>query len=268
MANSLVSCLGSDCSAAAALATAVDTRRGGVLDLGAFSGVPQGALHRSLADFEDRGWLVRQTSAWYVPQSAMPTAVPAFLAGMAAMRGPAMNQEAALTAVTLPPPPSAIAAALPATGVSYASLLTTEEAMARVAGAAASRLTILTPFLNSGGLEFAVHLFDLSKAPIRTLVIRGRGQTRVVLRSGRDRLASAGITILDCVLPRPDGYETFHAKVVLADDQLAYVGSANFLTHSNHSMELGNVVQGRAATVVASVVRAVEAASMPWRWAE
>jgi hypothetical protein len=41
-----------------------------------------------------------------------------------------------------------IAAALPATGLSYASLISTEEAMARVAYAAASRLTLMTPFLS------------------------------------------------------------------------------------------------------------------------
>ena len=195
-----------------------------------------------------------------------PTAAPAFLAGMAAMRGPASNEEAALTAVTLPPSPSAIAAALPATGVSYASLLSTEDAMARVATAAMSRFTVLTPFLNTGGLEFAFRLFDLSKAPRRTLITRGRGHTRFVLQSWRERLTSSHINLLDCVLPGPDGYETFHAKVVLADEQLAYVGSANFLTHSNHSLELGNLVQGRSAKVVASVVHAVEAVARPWRW--
>jgi hypothetical protein len=31
-------------------------------------------------------------------------------------------------------------------------------------------------------------------------------------------------------------------------------------------MELGNVVRGQAARVVAGVVRAVEAASVPWSW--
>lgn len=74
------------------------------------------------------------------------------------------------------------------------------------------------------------------------------------------------MTILDCLLPTADGYETFHAKVVLADDRLAYVGSANLLAQLHHLMELGSVLQGRAARVVASVVRAVEAVSPPWNW--
>ena len=151
MARSLVACLGTDCSAAAALAAAADLRRGGILDESNLRGVPLGSQRRAAADFERRGWLVNQGEAWHVPAFGMPDTAPAFLAGMAAMRGPAADEEAALTAVTLPPPPSAIAAALPATGHSYASLVSTEDAMAPVAAAALIRLTVMTPFLSKGG---------------------------------------------------------------------------------------------------------------------
>jgi len=264
MANSLVACLGADCATAAALAAAADVRRGSFVDFLTLSGLPPSSLERVRTDFEERGWLIRQGGARHVPRTGMPRAAPAFLAGMAAMRGPAAADEAALTAVTLPPYPSAIAAALPATGLSYASLISTEEAMAWVADAAASRLTLMTPFLNKGGLDFAVGLFERSPATARTLIVRGAGSTRAALHPQRERLECLQVTILDCLLPTADGYETSHAKVVLADDQLAYVGSANLLLQLRHSMELGNVVRGRAAKVVASVVRAVEAVSSPW----
>jgi phosphatidylserine/phosphatidylglycerophosphate/cardiolipin synthase-like enzyme len=59
------------------------------------------------------------------------------------------------------------------------------------------------------------------------------------------------------------GYESFHAKVVLADEDLAYVGSANMTQYERHSMELGLVVEGRPARAIASVVRAVEEVSLP-----
>lgn len=173
MAKSLVACLGTDCSAAAALAAAADLRRGDTLDEGSLRGVPLGSLRRAVADFERRGWLVNQGAAWHVPATGMPGTAPAFLAGMAAMRGPAADEEAALTAVTLPLPPSAVAAALPATGLSYASLVSTDDAMARVASAASMRLTVMTPFLNKGGLDFAISLFERSVAVTRTLVVRG-----------------------------------------------------------------------------------------------
>jgi hypothetical protein len=55
----------------------------------------------------------------------------------------------------------------------------------------------------------------------------------------------------------------FHAKVALADSDLAYVGSANMTMFSRHSMELGVLVEGRAARVVANVVRAVTKVSHP-----
>jgi hypothetical protein len=266
MAKSLVACVGAGCSAAAALAAAADLRRGDTLDEGSLRGVPLGSLRRAVADFERRGWLVNQGAAWHVPATGMPGTAPAFLAGMAAMRGLAADEEAALTAVTLPLAPSAVAAALPATGLSYASLVFTEDAMARVAAAISTRLTVMTPFPNEGGLDFAISLFERSVAVARTLVVRGTHSTRAALHPEQDRLQSLRVTTLNYLLPTADGYETFHAKVVLADDRLAYVGSANLFAQLHQSMELGNVVRGRAARVVASVVRAVEAVSPPLNW--
>jgi hypothetical protein len=266
LGRSLVARLGADCSAAAALAAAADLRRGGLLNDVALRGVPAGALRRAAADFETRGWLVRQGTEWHVPEAAMPRAIPAFLAGMAAMRGPAAEEEEALTAVTLPPPPSAVAAALPAGGVSHAALLSTEDAMRRVADAASLRFTVMSPFLDHGGLDFAVGLFAQTPARTRTLVVRRSGAARVALSASRARLESLGVTVLDYLLRTESGYETFHAKIVLADEVLAYVGSANLLTTSRRPLELGNVVRGQAARVVASVVRAIETVSLAWDW--
>jgi len=238
----------------------------GLLNEGALRGVPAGALRRAAADFEARGWLVRQGTEWHVPAAAMPLAIPAFLAGMAAMRGPVSEEEAALTAVTLPTPPSAVAAALPAGGISHAALLSTEDAMRRVADAASLRLTVMSPFLDHGGLDFAVGLFERTPARTRTLVVRKSGAARAALSVGRSRLETLRVTVLDYLLRTEGGYETFHAKIVLADEVLAYVGSANLVPISRRPLELGNVVRGQAARVVASVVRAVESVSLAWQW--
>ena len=52
--------------------------------------------------------------------------------------------------------------------------------------------------------------------------------------------------------------ETFHAKVVVADDMPAYVGSANLLSSSEGlSLEMGLLVEGGAAAQVARLVDAV-----------
>ena len=227
LGRSLVARLGADCSAAAAVAAAADLRRGGLLNDIALRGVPAGALRRAAADFEARGWLIRQGTEWHVPETAMPRAIPAFLAGMAAMRGPAAEGEAALTAVTLPSSPSTVATALPAGGISYAALLSTEDAMRRVADAASLRLTVMSPFLDHGGLDFVVGLSARTPARTRTLVVRKSAAARSALSVGRSRLETLGVTVLDYLLRTEGGYETFHAKIVLADEVLAYVGSAN-----------------------------------------
>jgi len=52
--------------------------------------------------------------------------------------------------------------------------------------------------------------------------------------------------------------ETFHAKLIVADDTLAYVGSANLLNSSEGlSLETGLLVEGAAAVQVARLVDAV-----------
>ena len=266
MASSLVSQLAADCAVAAELAVLADIRRGRVLDHATLAALPLGARDRVIRDFERRGWLIRAEDHWLVPENRMPKAVPAFLAGMAAMRGPAAAEEASLTAVTLPTPPSAIAGALPTTGLSYASLITTDEAMLRVAVSACTRLTVISPFLNGGGLAFALQLFESTGAHRKVFVVRGTRATRAVMRTEQPRLEVLRVVVRNCLLTSAEGYETVHAKVVLADEQLAYVGSANLLVQRVHSLELGNVVRGQAARVVSSVVRAVEMASVPWRW--
>jgi phosphatidylserine/phosphatidylglycerophosphate/cardiolipin synthase-like enzyme len=52
--------------------------------------------------------------------------------------------------------------------------------------------------------------------------------------------------------------ETFRAKIILADQHLAYVGSANMLgSGDGASLEAGILLDGRGATQVASLVSGV-----------
>jgi hypothetical protein len=226
-------------------------------------GIPRSALLRAAADFVRRGWLMRDGNAWRVAPGGMPEALPAFLEGAAAVQAMLTDTGTATAAVTMPVAPSAISTALLATGLTHAGLRTTSQAMERVADAATASLTVMTPFLNTDGLAFATALFERTRADARRLVIRRSPAARTALASGWPALISLGVSVLNYLLPAGDGYETFHAKVVLADGCVAYVGSANLLLHLRRSMELGIVVDGRAARVVASVVRAAEAVSIP-----
>jgi hypothetical protein len=98
--------------------------------------------------------------------------VVAFLQGASAMHA-AMDDEAlAVAAVTMPTPPSALAAALPATGLAHTNLVATTDAMNRVADDAVERLTVMTPFVNEEGLNYAIGLFRRSRAKRRYLIVR------------------------------------------------------------------------------------------------
>jgi phosphatidylserine/phosphatidylglycerophosphate/cardiolipin synthase-like enzyme len=58
--------------------------------------------------------------------------------------------------------------------------------------------------------------------------------------------------------------ETFHAKLIVADDTLAYVGPANLLNSSERiSLETGLLVEGAAAVQVARLVDAVLRVARP-----
>lgn len=84
------------------------------------------------------------------------------------------------------------------------------------------------------------------------------------LTAVRQDLSRLGVAVLNFRLDRSDtpGNETFHAKVVLADDAAAYVGSSNMNQWSfEYSLELGLYVRGLAATRIAAVLQAVRVVS-------
>lgn len=193
----------------------------------------------------------------------MPEGVPAFLQGASAMHLVMETETQAVAAVTMPRPPSALAAALLSTGMAHTNLVPTTDAMNRVADDAVDRLTVMTPFVNEEGLNYTINLFQRSQAMQRCLIIRPTQAAKTCLKAARGKINEALIDIRGYLLPSisGDGYETFHAKIVLADSDVAYVGSANMLSYARASAELGVIVRGREARTIASVIRAAEAIS-------
>ena len=263
LGRSLVETLGGDCGAAAALATHLE---GGIASIErgtALSGLSAASIERATRDFADRGWLVDDAAGWRRSAVPLPTGLGAFLAGAEAMRAARAPDAEALAIVTLPAAPSAIARVLPVEGSIHASIGRTEEALREIARTAVRSLTVMSPFVNREGAEFAMYLFDQSSAPRRTLITRRAGPTRSALDPLLPAITAKGVNVLDYLLPAEGGYETFHAKVVIADGDQAYVGSANMTHYARHSMELGVVVKGRSARAVAALVRAVERIAQP-----
>ncbi len=265
LARSLVVGLGADCPTAAALARVMAGRQGYAIDIHNLADWPAAAIQRVTSDFVARGWLSHTDTGWQVGPGQMPSGLASFLDGAAAMRAIMPDEGMATAVVTMPPSPSVIGAALPTTGLAYAALVHTKDALEKLADAAANSLTIMTPFLNDEGLVIAVDLFRRTCARRRHLIIRRSGSARAAVDRGWPYLRQLNVDVLNYTLPVGDGYETFHAKIVLADQDLAYVGSANMTAFARHSMELGILTDGRAARVVASIVRGVERIATPLR---
>jgi phosphatidylserine/phosphatidylglycerophosphate/cardiolipin synthase-like enzyme len=80
-------------------------------------------------------------------------------------------------------------------------------------------------------------------------MLRSRNAAR---NSERDLRSSAAYGTRDLSI------ETFHAKIVMADASMAYVGSANLLESSyEFTLECGFIIEGPAVAQVADLVEAI-----------
>lgn len=261
--RSLIAALGQDCATGAALAERLEQ---GVYSVSAGSLVGRfsaASVERVARNFESRGWLVKDGSAWRLTPMAIPKGLASFLAGAAEMRLQALAESSPVAVVTLPGAPSRLTQVLPIEGPVHASMESTDNEITRIARSAVTSITIMSPFVNREGAEFVMRTFDQSEAREKTLITRLAGKTGHVVRPLLMEMAQRGIRVLDYFIPAGEGYETFHAKVVIADGDLAYVGSANMTMYNRHSMELGIIVKGKAAHAVAALVRSVQRISVP-----
>jgi phosphatidylserine/phosphatidylglycerophosphate/cardiolipin synthase-like enzyme len=144
--------------------------------------------------------------------------------------------------------------------------LTTSAAFTRLAQTALRRLVVMTPFIDVCGFRWLRRVFKATRADCQKIVIlRNTDQYTVELGVQiADWLKAMQVSVRDYHLSHADSdkrtlpIETFHAKIAIADDTLAYVGSANLLSSSEGlSLESGLLVEGGAASQVARLVDAV-----------
>lgn len=166
--------------------------------------------------------------------------------------------------VTMPMSPSFLAAELPEALGRPGGYLSTDAALRRIAQAAQQRIIAMTPFINNFGFDWLRKVFEASSAAQKILILRDAERYAVDLSVHQaEWLRALGVDVWDYNLPhpaalRPLPLETFHAKIVLADERLAYVGSANFLgSGDGTSLEAGVLVDGSAAAQVARLVDAI-----------
>ncbi|MCK8788187.1 hypothetical protein M0638_27950 [Roseomonas sp. NAR14] len=119
----------------------------------------------------------------------------------------------------------------------------------------------MTPFLNEEGMRWALRVFAEAPPGVeRHLVLRNRQRVYGLLHAHHDEFRALGVSLFDYWVPSPSGsgYETFHAKVVLADAEFAYLGSANFIRYLCSSVEMGVLLEGLPVLAVAETVAAAK----------
>lgn len=168
--------------------------------------------------------------------------------------------------LTTPPTPCALEAELDSLGWRVGGLEPTTQAFIAMMQRAEHRAVVMTPFLDGRGATWLKQLFLHTKPGVSRILILRRLEApdRPDYPSGfedlRTWLAGHEVKVYNYSLARSGvpGRETFHAKVVLCDSTVAYVGSSNFSAASlEHSMEMGAAVEGRAARDVSLVVDAI-----------
>lgn len=174
--------------------------------------------------------------------------------------------------LTKPPRPSVLEEKLSALGWRTTDLEPTEHAFHGMVRAAQRRVVVMTPFFDNAGAAWLQELLSHTPAGVeRTLILRSlEDTTRKDYPIGYEAISQwlmvSGVHVFNYSIARMEGgRETFHAKAVLCDRSVAYLGSSNVTAASlEHSMEMGVVLEGRAAAGVAEVIDAVLAAATKW----
>lgn len=164
--------------------------------------------------------------------------------------------------LTRPAAPSRLALELGSMLGTHLDYRDTKLLLPKIAESAARQFVVMTPYFDEVGAAIVLNLFQQTAAPEKVLILRAGsdGAPPPGLGAVGLELQQLGVKVVNFRLDRPDapGNETFHAKVVLADDKQAYVGSSNMNKWSfEYSLELGLHVTGKAAARVSALLSAV-----------
>lgn len=236
-------------------------------------GVTEEGATRELLERSVELGLVEETSVGFKPRIGMHARFQRLAFALHAVEHyrSIVHRDATVAQVVLtkPPQPSVLEHELSTLGWRTTDLEPTEYAFHGMVRAAQRRVVVMTPFFDGTGAAWLQGLFSsVSPGVERTLILRSlEDKARKDYPFGFDTLSpwlkAQGTRVFNYSIPRTEGgRETFHAKVVLCDRNAAYLGSSNVTAASlEHSMEMGVVLEGRAASTVSEVIDAVLAAA-------
>lgn len=176
-----------------------------------------------------------------------------------------LHEDADRVSVVLsrPPSPSAFSSALAQSLKGDWGLQETGDTFQRMAASANRRFLVMTPFLDTEGLNRVLSLFEMTPPTVeRYLIVRDADAP--VITAAKRQLTELNVSLFEFRLNKGAGrHETFHAKVVITDNNQCYLGSSNMTNWSfNYSLELGFYVQGESAKRTAEAIDAVLAVSL------
>lgn len=162
----------------------------------------------------------------------------------------------AVEAVVTLPPASRLATML----ASRLDAHSTRDGFAHVAAHASNRLALLVPFGDAEGAGLLAQMLASTPASVRQVFVRPDSQGRRWYEPFREMLAANGGDLIEYWIPNSNGRaETFHGKIALADDDLAYVGSSNFMNASlAGGLECGVILRGDLARPWAVLIDALD----------
>jgi phosphatidylserine/phosphatidylglycerophosphate/cardiolipin synthase-like enzyme len=200
-----------------------------------------------------------------VAQASVLVALADHLKGVAAYLRVHRDRDAVRLVLTEPGLKSALRRAIDESQALPPIVFQTTDAFFNLARGAKQELVILSPFLDPQGAELLVELFTLCRPDVRRVLISrplSEAQFGDAFRPRAAEFRRLDVTVIEYALPSslPSGRETFHAKVVQADDTEFYVGSSNFMGSAlERSFECGVFVRGETAKQMRSLLLAVRA---------
>jgi hypothetical protein len=155
--------------------------------------------------------------------------------------------------MTHPKPSTRLWQQLGSMGGRGASIVDTDSCFHSIALNARRRFVVASPFIDAHGAQFLGDLFSRTSSDVERILVT-RVTDEILRNFGSE--APAAPQLLDYRNESDNsGYETFHAKVLLADQQSCYIGSANLNWASlRQTVELGVWLEGLAVQEVASIV--------------
>src|SRR5712664_754086 len=226
-------------------------------------------VRRSLIE---NGLAVRSSFATRLVASAsVLTALADNLRGIAAYLRVHKDRDAVRLVLTEPGLKSALRRAIDDAQALPPVVFQTSDAFFNLARGAKQELVILSPFMDPQGAELMVELFSLCRPAVRRVLISrplAEPQCGNAFNPRAADFRRLNVSVIEYALPSslPSGRETFHAKVVLADDSEYYVGSSNFMGSAlERSFECGVFVRGETAKQMRSVLLAVQSVGKPIR---